>query len=89
MFFALELILGGTKCIGSNFHVLRSRNRFTRYRGHQIFFLILRSMTYFQRYRGRRVPFLCFSLPYSFSSVPWAPSPVFIFYALRLVFYGT
>jgi hypothetical protein len=38
MFFALELILGGTKCIGSNFHVLRSRNRFTRYRGHQIFF---------------------------------------------------
>jgi hypothetical protein len=50
---------------------------------------VLRSQTYFRRYRGRRVPLSCFALPGSFSAVPWALGPVFIFCALGLIFYGT
>jgi hypothetical protein len=35
MFRAPGLIFGGTKSVGSHFHVLRSRTRFRRYRGRQ------------------------------------------------------
>jgi hypothetical protein len=42
---------------------------------------VLRSGTRFGRYRGRRVPFSCFALPDSFSTVPRAPGPVFMFSA--------
>jgi hypothetical protein len=42
-------------------------------------FLILCSWTHFRRYRGRRVPFSCFARPGSFSVVPMASSPVFMF----------
>jgi hypothetical protein len=42
--------------------------------------------TRFRRYRGRRVPFSCFARPDSFSAVPRASSPVFMFYAPGLVF---
>jgi hypothetical protein len=52
-------------------------------------FHVLRSRTHFRRYRGRRVPFSCLSLPDSFSAVPRASVPVFMFCALRLVFGGT
>jgi hypothetical protein len=52
-------------------------------------FHILRSRTHFRRYRGRRVPFSCFALSNSFSSVPRASGPVFIFCAPELVFSGT
>jgi hypothetical protein len=70
MFCSPELVFGGTKSVGSSFHVLRSR-------------------THFKRYRGRRVPFLCFALLDSFSSVPRASSPLFMFFAPGLIFGGT
>jgi hypothetical protein len=52
-------------------------------------FLVLRSPTRFCRYRGRRVPFSCFALPGSFSAVPGASGPVFLFCAPRLIIGGT
>jgi hypothetical protein len=42
-------------------------------------FLVLRSRTHFQRYPGRRVPFSCFARPNSFSAVPTASAPVFMY----------
>jgi hypothetical protein len=44
-------------------------------------FRALRSRTRFWRYRGRRVSFSCFALPDSFSAVPRASGPVFMFCA--------
>jgi hypothetical protein len=52
-------------------------------------FHVLLSGTRFRRYRGRRVPFSCFSLPDSFSAVPSASGPVFMFCAPVLIFFGT
>jgi hypothetical protein len=52
-------------------------------------FQILRSRIGFQRYRVRRVPFSCFALPGTFSAVPRALGPVFMFCAPRLIFIGT
>jgi hypothetical protein len=52
-------------------------------------FHVFRSRTCFRRYRGRRVPFSCFALPDSFSAVPRASGPFFMFCAPRLVFGGT
>jgi hypothetical protein len=52
-------------------------------------FQVLRARTRVQRYRGRRVPFSCFARPDSFSAVPRASGPVFMFCAPRLVFGGT
>jgi hypothetical protein len=52
-------------------------------------FLVLRAPTHFWRYRGRQVSFSCFALPGSFSSVPMASGPVFMFCARRLIFWGT
>jgi hypothetical protein len=47
---------------------------------------VLRAWTRFLQYRGRRVPFSCFALPDSFSAVPRASVPVFMFCAPGLVF---
>jgi hypothetical protein len=52
-------------------------------------FHILRSRTHFQRYRGRWVPFSCFARSDSFSAVPRASGPIFMFCAPRLIFDGT
>jgi hypothetical protein len=52
-------------------------------------FHILRSQTRFRRCRGRRVPFLRFERPDSFSEVPMASGPVFMFCAPGPVFGGT
>jgi hypothetical protein len=52
-------------------------------------FHVLRSRTHFRRCRVRRVPFSCFACPYSFSKVPWASCPVFMFCAPGLVFGST
>jgi hypothetical protein len=49
-------------------------------------FHILRSRTRFRWYRGRRVPFSCFARPESFSAVPRASGPVFMFCDPELVF---
>jgi hypothetical protein len=52
-------------------------------------FHVLRSSTRFLRCRLRRVPFSCFALPDSFSAVPRASGPIFMFCAPGLVFAGT
>jgi hypothetical protein len=54
--------------------------------GVESLFHVLRSQTHFRQYRGRRVSFSCFALPYSFSAVPRASCPVFMFCAPGLVF---
>jgi hypothetical protein len=54
--------------------------------GVRSFFHVLRSRTHFRLYRGRRVPFSCFVLPDSFSAVPNASGPVFIFCPHGLIF---
>jgi hypothetical protein len=51
--------------------------------------LVLRARIHFRRFRGRRVPFSSFAHPYSFSVVPRASSPVFLFCAPGLVFGST
>jgi hypothetical protein len=48
-------------------------------------FHILSSWTRFRRYRGRQVPFSSFVLPHSFSTVPRASGPIFMFWAPGLV----
>jgi hypothetical protein len=52
-------------------------------------FLVLRARTLFRRYKGRRVPFSCFARLDSFSAVPRASAPVFMFWGPGLVFDGT
>jgi hypothetical protein len=49
-------------------------------------FHFLRSRTRFWRYRRRRVPFTCFALSDTFSAVPRASDPVFMFRAPGPVF---
>jgi hypothetical protein len=49
-------------------------------------FHLLRPLARFGRYRGRRVLFSCLALADSFSAVPWALGPIFMFCAPRLVF---
>jgi hypothetical protein len=51
-------------------------------------FHVLHSLTRFRRYRGRRVPFSSFARPDSFSAVPRASGPFFMFCVLRHVFGG-
>jgi hypothetical protein len=70
MFCAPGLVFGGAECVGSRFHVLRSR-------------------TPFRRCRVRRVPFSCFALPDTFSAVPSASGPVFMFCAPGPIFGDT
>jgi hypothetical protein len=52
-------------------------------------FHVFRSLTHFRRYRGRQVPFSCFALPDTFSAVPRASGPVFMFCVPGLIFGGT
>jgi hypothetical protein len=70
MFCALGLIFGNAECVGSRFHVLRSRIRF-------------------RRCGVRRAPFSSFARTDSFSAVPRASGPFFMFCAPGLVFGGT
>jgi hypothetical protein len=51
-------------------------------------FQVLRSRGRFRRYGGRQVPISCFALPASFSSVPRASAPVFIFCVPELISRG-
>jgi hypothetical protein len=54
--------------------------------GVESLFHVLRSRNRFRWYRRRLVPFSCFPLPASFSTVPGASRPVFMFCAPELVF---
>jgi hypothetical protein len=79
MFCAPEHIFSGTEVVRSRFHVLPARTRFNDFR----------SRTSFQRYGECRVPFSCFALTDSFSTVPSASAPVFMFCEPELIFDGT
>jgi hypothetical protein len=87
MFCAPRPIFDVTEGVGSRFHVLLGLI-LGGTEGVGSHFHVLRSRTYFRRYRGRRVPFLCFTLIDSFSAVPRAYDPVFMFCAPGLVFGG-
>jgi hypothetical protein len=52
-------------------------------------FHVLLARTHFRRYRRRRVPFSCIARSDSFSVIPRASGPVFIFCAAGLVFDGS
>jgi hypothetical protein len=52
-------------------------------------FQVLCARTHFRRYQRRRVPFSCFARTESFSAVPRASAPIFMFYAPGIVFDGT
>jgi hypothetical protein len=52
-------------------------------------FLVLRARNHFSRFRGRRFPFSCFARSFSFSAVPWASGPIFMFCAPGLIFSST
>jgi hypothetical protein len=89
MFCAPRLNFGGTEGVGFRFHVLRSRNRFRRYRCIGSRYHVMRSLTHFRRYRGRRVRFSCLALQDSISAVPRASGSVFMFCAPGLIFGDT
>jgi hypothetical protein len=90
MFCAPGLVFVGTEDIGSRFLVFCAPGLvFGSTEGVLSHFHVLRSRTRFRRYRGCWVSFLCFALPNSFSAVPRASYPVFLFSAHRHVFGGT
>jgi hypothetical protein len=76
--------------VGSRFLVLFASGLvFGGYEGAGYRFYVLRSRSLFPWYRGRRVSFSCFAHQDSFSAVPRASGPDFMFYAPELVFDGT
>jgi hypothetical protein len=81
------LIFGGVGGVGSRFNVLRARYHFRRYRVRRVPFSCC-ARTHFRRYRWRQVLFTCFALCDSFSAVPRASGPVFMFCAPGLIFDG-
>jgi hypothetical protein len=88
MFCAPGIIFGGPESVGSRFHVLPSRTPFHWYRRRQVRFHVLRARNHFRRYQVRQVPFSCFARQDSFSAVPRALGPVFMFCARGRVFGG-
>jgi hypothetical protein len=89
LFCAPELIFGGTEGVGSRFHVLRSRNRFQRYRGHRVPFSCFALPNSFSAVPRASVSFSCFAHLDSFSLVPRVSGPVFMFCAPGIIFGGT
>jgi hypothetical protein len=89
MLCASGLIFGGTEGVGSCFMFCAHGLIFCGTEGVRPRFHVLRSRTHFRRYQGRRVPFSCFALPDSFSAIPWASGPVFMFCPPGLIFNGT
>jgi hypothetical protein len=89
MFCDPGLVFGDIEGAASYFHVMRSMTRFRRYRVRRVPFSCFPRPESIRRYRGRRVQFSCFALPDSFSAVPWASGPVFMFCAPGLIFGGT
>jgi hypothetical protein len=83
------LIFGCCEGVRSHFHVLLPVYVFGGTEGVGSRFHVLRSSTHFRRYRGRRVPFSSFALPDTFSTVPRASGPVFMFCATELILDGT
>jgi hypothetical protein len=82
-------IFGGTEALGPIFIFCGPRLVLGGTEGVSSCFNILRARTRFRRYRGRQAPFSCFAVPDSFSAVPTASGPVFMFCAPAHVFSGT
>jgi hypothetical protein len=89
MFCAPELVFDGTEGVRTRFNILRSRTHFRRTEGVGSYFHILPVRTHFRRYRGRWVSFPCFARPDSFSAVPRASGPIFMFCTSGLIFGGS
>jgi hypothetical protein len=87
MFCAPGHVFGRTEVVGSRFKIFRFRTRLST-EGVGSHFLVLRSRARFRWYRGCRVSFSCFALPDSFSTVPRASGPVFMFCVPMLIFGG-
>jgi hypothetical protein len=79
MFFALGTVLGGTDGAESRFYVFRTRTHFRCWWGRRVPFSFFRSRTRFGLYRGLQILFSCFALSDSFSVVPRASGPIFMF----------
>jgi hypothetical protein len=79
LFYATELVFDGIRASVTIFMFGAPGLAFGGTEGVGSHFHILRSRTLFRRYRGRRVQFSCFALPDSFSVVPRALCPVFLF----------
>jgi hypothetical protein len=89
-FFPLpDMFLGVPRAAGPFFTFCASGLVFGGTEGVGSRFHVLRSRTHFRRYRVHRVPFSCFALSDSFSVVPRASRPVFMFCAPGLVFGDT
>jgi hypothetical protein len=89
MFCVLGLIFGGSEGVGSRFIVLRPLLDFNCTDGVRTHFHIMHSRTRFRQCGGCQVPFSCFASSYSFSVVPRASCPVFMFCTLGLIFGGS
>jgi hypothetical protein len=89
MFSSPILVFSDTLGVGSRFHVLRAQHIFGGTVGVRSRFHVLHSLTRFRLCGGRQVPFSCFASPYSFSAIPWASDPVFMFCTPGLVFGDT
>jgi hypothetical protein len=88
MFFAPGHVFRCAEGLGSLFTFGAPRLVFGGTEGVGSRFHVLRSRTHFRRYRGRGVPLSCFARPNSFSAVPRASGPVFLFCTPGLVFGG-
>jgi hypothetical protein len=89
MFCAPRLVLDGTEGVGSNFHALRARTHFLRYRGRPVPFsyFLLPDMISAVPSASGHVFMLC--VPGMDSAVLRATSPIFMFCAPGHVFGGT
>jgi hypothetical protein len=83
MFCAPGHVFGGTKGIGSRFHVLRSRTRFRQYRGCHVSFSYFTLPDSFSAVTRACNPVLMFS------AVPRVSGPFFMFCAPGIIFGGT
>jgi hypothetical protein len=89
MFYALGLVFDGRGALGLVFLFCATGLIFDGTEGVGSRFLVLHAQTRFRRFRGRQVPFSCFARPDSFSAVPSASGPVFLFCVPGLIFGGT
>jgi hypothetical protein len=89
MFYHSGLVFGSTEGVRSRFYVCVPGFVFGGTKGLGSRYHVLCARTRFRRYRGHRVPFSCFARSNSFSAVPRASGPVFIFCAPVLIFGST
>jgi hypothetical protein len=88
MFYGAELVFDGIEGVESCFHILRTRCRFPRFRGHRVPFSCFALHDSFSAFQGRRFSFASFARPDSISVVPRTFGPVFMFCAPGYVFDG-